>query len=447
MQMTRNPDASNGASDTTGIEIKAPTISRAGSFISTVSFVHADDFKDFAVRQEAVLHPVSNRWLIQEVWLRPNVLSAEPTHVEDYQPVKDKLGRPLALSLSDAIAHLATFEHSNRRMGQKPYGETAEDLGHKHVEAFAAMNGFALDITNKPHMTLNGRIVTKGFFAPDTRVKVMDYYNREAIEPEKSPETALAMIFRNSSTVENFDRLIANKIDLSRWNKFVTRMGKVVEALCQIQNSNYKEDEKSRFGGMVTVNYVKYEEDYRDAIKEARNALSAVTFFTADQKKERFERMLDEIHLVYEVAYAKALYAKLNRSDEPEKHQEELSKKVKDAARHCRTVLGGTETDIQRMQSEIIENNPRFCIASDEKKRPAMYTLFRKHEIGTSHDLYFMPDQVGEILKALDNTTAELEKVIADEKKRIQNVTPESVALEARKANSNNPAGSAGGPR
>jgi hypothetical protein len=96
------------------------------------------------------------------------------------------------------------------------------------------------------------------------------------------------------------------------------------------------------------------------------------------------------------------------------------------------------------MQSEIIENNPRFEINGDEKKRTTMYSLFKKHGISTGHDLYFMPDHVANILKTLDETTAELEKIIADEKKRIQTVTPQAEAFEA---NNKKPNTGAGGPR
>jgi hypothetical protein len=151
------------------------------------------------------------------------MLGTEPELVEEYEDVLDQLKRPLMLSLADAIGHLATFEHSNKRMGFEIQGPTAEQLGDTHVEAFAALNGFALDVVNKPHPTYRGRIVTKGFFAPETRVKIMDAYNREPVALPKTAESSLSQMFRSTATVEDFSRLIERKVDLSKWGRFEKR--------------------------------------------------------------------------------------------------------------------------------------------------------------------------------------------------------------------------------
>jgi len=247
MAIVKDPGIGTGntRSDDTNSMVKAPTLSRAGCFFRTVSFKHAETVKDFAVRQEAIEHPTTSKWMIQQVWLRPNLLGNEPPLVEEYEPVLDQARRPLQLDLADAIAHLATFEHSNKRMGFEIEGTTAEQLGDQHVETFAALNGFALDVVSKPHATYRGHIVSKGFFAPEVRLKVMDAYNREPAALPKTAESSLSQMFRSSAIVEDFSRLIERKIDLSKWGRFVKAMNGVVEQLCVVQNVEFKEGEKN----------------------------------------------------------------------------------------------------------------------------------------------------------------------------------------------------------
>lgn len=409
--------------------VKLPTLSRAGCFFQTVTFKHAEAVKDFAVRQEAIEHPTTNKWKIQQVWLRPNLLGSEPPLVEEYEDVLDQYKKPLMLSLADAVAHLATFEHANKRMGLQIEGPAAEQLGDTHVEAFAALNGFALDVVNKPHPTYRGHIVTKGFFAPETRVKVMDAYNREPASTPKTAESSLSQMFRSSAIVEDFSRLIERKVDLSKWGRFVKAMDSVVEKLCTVQSDEFKEGEKnaSYSLGLMKVTVTRYEEDYKKAVQHARDMLAAVAFISPEDRKNKYERMLQEIQLVYEVAHAKALYARMNKSDEPEKHARELQEQAKKAAKFCLD-MGGSERDVQHMNAEIIENAGMFYVESNEngrnKARHKVYRAFEDHGIRTHSRLYYMPEQVADILMTLDETTRELEAVVAAEKKRIQNTTP-----------------------
>jgi hypothetical protein len=236
-------------------------------------------------------------------------------------------------------------------------------------------------------------------------------------------------MFRSSAIVEDFTRLIERKVDLSKWGRFVKAMDAVVEKLCTVQSDEFKEGEKNADYslGLMKVSVVRYEDDYKKSVQHARDTLAAVSFITADDRKNKYERMLQEIQLVYEVAHAKALYARMNKSDEPEKHARELQDQAKKAAKFC-LEMGGSERDVQHLNAEIIENAGMFYIEGSEngrkKERQKVYNAFEKHGIRTHSRLYYMPDQVGEILLSLDETTRELEAVVAAEKKRIENATP-----------------------
>jgi hypothetical protein len=153
--------------------------------------------------------------------------------------------------------------------------------------------------------------------------------------------------------------------------------------------------------------------------------------------------MLQEIQLVYEVAHAKALYARMNKSDEPEKHAQELQDQAKKAARYCLD-MGGSERDVQHLNAEIIENAGMFYIERDgnNKARKKVCEAFENHGIRTHSRVYYMPEQMGEILLSLDETTRELEAVVKAEKKRIENTTPAAEtapAQEAKPAKTNKP--------
>lgn len=392
--------------------VRTPTISRAGSYFRTLSFSQ-EGISNFAIHQEAIEHPTTNKWLIQEVWLRPNLLSPEPPLVEEYQHLKDHSGRQLQLTLADAIAHLATFEHASRRTGLQPVGKTADEMGHTHVETFAGMNGFALDVTNRPHATLHGRIVTKGFFAPETRVKVMDLYSRQSIAPEVTAGNELSRIFRTSATIGNLERVINAKVSLAQWGNFAKAVTDVISQICHVQGKDYEEGERNSIGGLVKVAVIKGENEYLEKSKKARKILSELPFVSETDKKDKFERMLDELHLVYQVGYVKSIYNKLSTSDDPEKHAPELRAKVTECAKFILSTLKGTEEDVRRMEGEII-NSPHKCRLTREQTE-----VLSEYGVETYRNFIFMPDQVFDALAALKSTKEEMQNIIDTEAQRI----------------------------
>ena len=190
-----------------------PNISSAGTYFRTASFVNPMA-EDIIVWREAIEHPLSNKWQVQECWIRPNVFNNDSDTVVETKPVENMQ----AMTLGAAIRELATFEYATTKM-EMPLHESPDVLGDEHVKIFAGLNGFVLDINNNVHVLHNGRPVSQGIFTPQALKTAQENLGRKPKNKPFVADTNLSHLFRTAVEVDSFDHILDLKQQSEQWKK------------------------------------------------------------------------------------------------------------------------------------------------------------------------------------------------------------------------------------
>lgn len=403
----------------TQFPLEPQQVSCAGDYVRTCPFVHPAADK-IAMWLEAVEHPLTCLWQVQEVICKPNLTTVGPDRPDDvyeYKPVK---GLEL-LSLEQAIEKLAAYEHGQRTMGYV----AVEEPDDTHVSVFAAMNGFAIDMYGAAHATSGGRIVTEGSFSPQAVAMARDYYGRlpaAGAEDRQKEVPWLSTLFRTaaSGSPMDIDRVVNKRLLLKEWEDFGKQAGQSLYELSWIQNKSFDEISEKKFMGLAEADIVMGEKQWRSRLAAVRRKLDFLQGLPPADKKE-CARFFDVQELTFDVAAAmraSATFLESGRKKDGDLFREKLAA----AQKTCRN-KGGSERDVANMTAEIT--------AFDGQKREVIHyfkeagckdvsvTAWNFSGSGMWHDVYYFPAPLVLFFRKLNTVRDRLAQLLDLEMQRL----------------------------
>lgn len=405
-------------------------VSIAGTYFRSEGLAHQELADNFITWHEAVEHPLTNLWQISEVTQRPNTLTSDPPTIVEVTPVKECGSLPLRL----ALEHVATFEHAQKKMGYTPSkGMKSDDLGDEHVKSFAGLNGFVLDIYNKPHVAQEGRPVTKGFFNPATIRQAQADYARKPADKPKLSETDLSHLFRDAAHgVDNFERLLDRRIDIKKWDDFIEKASNVVRYLAYAQNTSYETIQVPITWGIRKEEVHRGEPEFRQSMKDAKESLAKCTFMPENERNRMLKSFLDVSELAFYVGLAKTVFNTMDRSDNPENHRAKVREATTRAIKFAKSI-GASDQDEKRINATIIDGQGKKDLndlitekyyPDDEKAQKRHRSSYdysaRDSYRSSAPDVIFMPKDIIDIMNDMYDTRERIKEALDIEKQRIQ---------------------------
>jgi|GEM_PF-2627884 hypothetical protein len=403
--------------------IQASEIARTGSYFRTLDFQDAstaeqtDESQITRVRQQATEHPLTNKWFVVQITDEPNInkeSDSDPDRVHRVEPLPYSQN----LSLDEALASLLNYENTQLSFGYLPSGPTKQELGSEHVEQFALNEDRIPDNYAGLHPSVGGQAVTAGEFAPEMLSRAL-LASVEAKPRKKNmrPEDKLSQMFAGNVMVEDFSRLIQNKVKKKEWIQAVQSFATVLNSMMTIQDNRFTTTTKKK--GFSEEVEIDGDAKYKEALTTAKSMLEKSKIAATPEEKEKFETFFQQVQLAYEVAYCCFLYSAFSRTPDSEEWLKKLEEQKEYAADYLREI-GGSDEDVKRMYAEIVEFEGTFCLFQK-------FNSDKFNEIGDKYnisirsnlDLYFMPETLIEFFTECDEITQKFDEAIALEKKRI----------------------------
>ena len=381
-----------------------PNISSAGSYFRTAPMVNAMA-ENIIVWREAIEHPLSNKWQIQECHIIPNLMDVQSESLIQTNPIEGKQG----VTMGEAIRDLATFEHSSLKMEYK-FHKLPKSFGDEHFEVFAGLNGFVLDVNDRVHVLHEGRPVTKGLFSPETLDKAKA---NQARDPKKKPavvDTDLSHIFKIAAQSDHFDHLLNLEREKALWRDVVGTLHDCIHGMFSVHDRGFRIEKKGTFMNTVIQETWENKDDYDSAVKNARTSISKTSLITKSDR-DKYEHFFDLIQLSLEVSAAKTYYKRHSNSLDKNGHNK-IKEQRKIAEKQMKKI-GASERDIRKMNALIIDGGGKNDYRHEKLWESSTYESWRPTSA------FFVPDEIVLFYDGLQRITNQLEVAIDQQKERM----------------------------
>lgn len=144
---------------------------------------------DIRYSMEAVRNPVSGRWDVYEITVRPDGSGKMGA-------VREPVGKLQGCTFMQAIVRLASFEEEQKGYQYQPMGKTVEQLGTQYYRTLANYELIVFDNYDTPAYTVDGRPVGGGFFMQEQLDLVEKIFREGAPVPKMArARIGLAQVF------------------------------------------------------------------------------------------------------------------------------------------------------------------------------------------------------------------------------------------------------------
>lgn len=403
-------------------------------YARTRAFAH-QEADDHSIYREAHEHPLTGKWYIMEVTLRPNTRKTssdqQPEFVEDSQFIKSKSD----LTFPEALSELGKFE----RWGDMTpmivaTGESIEELGEEHFSHVATEEQIALEVEGKAHPTIGGRIVSEGKFDPQMRKQLRQANQNPPPNQKHRSVPGLAELFNPAKSAPDFERYLDKYEELSQWRDFMKTLKQPFVILMKIQDENFDWAERS---GIFVSYEVRGADRFEKELKNARKTIENNALVNSNELQVKCTNYLKALELTFYVGLAKSCFyklKKLNSGNKANSYRGRLNY-ARDMAVKTLQDMGGTAQDIENMKAEIV-SSPSFTRIhedglrypdtekmpdeSENDKARQLYKKLEDHNITRCwQEVYYLPDKLIRFLDDLKTIEQDFEKDIERQSVRL----------------------------